>query len=196
MMNNQRILLPLFVLLILLCIGIIYYNSQKKNDNQTQNSNPTVLGIKNDKNNTISNDEYLKTVSNIRQPINKKIEDLIPKLKYSTLFQSEEIVNNANEIKGMIDQGLQKLSGLNISSDSKQTNDKQIESLNDLKDAVNALIAMEKTADKTEKQKQLELFNYKIEESNRAIQNNNSSTSNSNGSSDKNNSVNNSNLLQ
>ena len=188
-MKNNQLFIPIILIVIISLLGLGYYfnNKNKLDDNTTNGGNAEVLGAKTNQA-EISVSDYTKKITDIRQPINKKIEDLMPKLKYTTLFQTNDIISSAEEIRGMIQQGLQTLNGLNISADLKSTDGKQVESLTYLKDAMDALIAMEKATDKTEKQKQLELFNYKIEESNRVIQGN-SPTTNNNSSGTSNNST-------
>lgn len=184
--------LPAILILFLIGGGLYYYNQKKvsvssttTNTKTTDNTNGISLGSDtttqggsqinpNNSNNTSAKsisdpNEYLYNVSNIRVPINKKIEELLPKLQYTTLFTKDDIINGANEIKTMIDDGKNTLSNLKIIPSFKPSNDKEIESLGFLTEAMDALIAYKNSEDQNEQKKQSELLNWKISESNRVL---------------------------
>jgi len=123
-MKNNQLFIPIILIVIISLLGLgFYFKDNNKSEVSIANSgNSQVLGTKNSQP-EISVSDYTKKITDIRQPINKKIEDLSPKLKYTTLFQINDIISSAEEIKGMIVQGLQTLNGLNISTDLKSSND-------------------------------------------------------------------------
>lgn len=157
--------------------GIIYYfinNNQTESKKITGGEVATILEGNGSNNNSqpliSSQNAYMVEVLDIRGSINKNIEELISQSKYPTLFQKDEMIGKAENIKSDIAKGIERLKKLNLTSDLQTLNKNHIKSLELLNEAMDAYIAMQNANDQTEKQKQSELFSYKIEESNKAIQ--------------------------
>ena len=187
MSKINQFIIPIILLLFITGGGIYYFNNQKTLKNETTsskgtNGGPIVLGASSSDGTSIPNNvsdngpkvisdsnEYMYKISEIRVPINKKIEELTPKLQYKTLFTKDQIIKDANDTKNMINTGIATLTDMKISPTLKTVNDKEIESLKFLIEAMDALIAFENSSDQNDQQLQSEKLNYMISESNRVI---------------------------
>jgi len=179
--NFNKIFLPIAFTILILGLGLyFYYNNKNKNQNtpspqiKADAGGIPISGTQSggsENASTMSNaSEYSIKILDIRGPINKQIEDLISKSKYTTLFDNGTMIKQAEDIKNKINEGINTLNGLSLSSDLKKINEGQIGSLNLLNEAMDAYIAMKNATDQTEQQKQSELMSYKIDESNKLIQ--------------------------
>jgi len=191
-MNKNNLLFILPAVIILIVLGIYYYNYSKpssKNDNSSKAGEAAVLGtntgtsVSNDEPAITDSNQYFYQVSDVRVPINKKIEELLPKLQYTTLFDKDQMISGAEEIKKMLNDGINTFNGLKLSSTLQAVNKKEVESMQYLIEGMDAIIALENTDDQKEKQKQNELLNWKINESNRVLNEIQKDSSGSSGSS-------------
>ena len=126
MSNNNPYLIPVVLLIVLALLSAGYYY-QKNNANAEQDTTEEIKEIKGEKTAqpTISVNEYTARIVEIRNPINDKVEELLPKLKYKTLFEQNQINSQAQEIIKMIDEGINKLENVNIAINLKKINNKK-----------------------------------------------------------------------
>lgn len=174
MTNNIKPYFMPIILIILIIVGGIYYFYQKKNQPEaaikSEGGQAAVMGEKEDKQVISSSNIYINKVLEIRRPLNEKIEELLPKTKYKTLFEKEELIKEAKECKTMVAEGKKTLEELDLSTELQAINKKEIQSLEFLDEAMNAYLTFQNSDNPQEKQKQLELVNYKIDQSNKVIQ--------------------------
>jgi len=184
MSKFNTIFLPIAFTVLIIGTGIYFYNKNKTNASAQNTSNGGVgmiAGVSNSINaSTITNyNEYMVKVLDVRSPINKKIEDILSKSKYKTLFDKNTMISETNDIKKMINDGIVTFNNLSLSAELTALEQKQVESLSLLNEAMDAYIAFQNATDQTEQQKQSELMSYKIDQSNALIQNNSSNNQNS-----------------
>jgi len=196
MSKFNSIFLPIAFTILIIGTGIYFYNKNKTNASVQNTSNGgvgTIAGVSDSINaSTITNyNEYMVKVLDVRSPINKKIEDILSKSKYKTLFDKNTMISETNDIKKMINDGIVTFNNLSLSAELMALKQKQVESLSLLNEAMDAFIAFQNATDQTEQQKQSELMSYKIDQSNALIQNNSSDNQNSNATPSTNNSNNN-----
>jgi hypothetical protein len=196
MSKFNAIFLPLAFTVLVIAAGLYYYKNNSENTQPANNSGgqSQIMGTSTDSAAMSDYNEYSIKVLDVRSPINKNIEDLMSKTKYSTLFDKETVIKQANDIKSAVESGIKTLENLKLNTSLKAINQKQISSLKLLDEAMDAYIAFQNTEDKTEQQKQSELVSYKIDESNKQIQNaasgSSSSSNNSNSGSTNSNAIN------
>lgn len=189
MSKFNAIFLPLAFTLLIILGGLYYYQKNSEQNTKTVNNTagqPQVLGTSSTNNSPVMSNynEYSAKVLEIRTPINKGVEDLISKTKYSTLFDKDTLTKEANDVKTSINSGIKTLKELSLNATLAAVNQKQIRSLELINEAMDAYIALQNAEDSTEKQKQSELVSYKIDVSNKEIQTSSASPSvNSNNSS-------------
>lgn len=175
-----KYIVPLVLLLIILGGGIYYYQQKDQISNSQSNSSVAdqnqgiVLGENSA--NTASEaiadaSVYSQNVLAIRQPINQGFEDLTEKSKYTNLFSSEDIQQVIDETRIKIEEGMQKLENWSIAETLRSANNKHLESLKLLLEAINAYDQSQKTEDKKEAQRWRELYAYNIEQSNKILKN-------------------------
>lgn len=187
MSKFNAVFLPIaFTALIIVC-GVYYYQKNNEGTSSLINSSggqASILGTNTNTQAMSNYNEYMVKVLDVRTPINKGIEDLMSKTKYTTLFDKDTMIKQANEIKTSIETGIKTLKSLNLSTDLEAINKKQMYSLELLNEAMSAYIAFQNTDNETEKKKQSELMSYKIDDSNNQIKD---ITSSSSGSTNSNN---------
>lgn len=178
-------IIPLVLIAIILAGGVYYW--QKNNQSEpveksapTSSSNNNVAGgaailgdSSEQSSETSSIDDgqtYLAKIAEIRKPINDSFTDLSDKMKYPNLFPQDVIINLSHEIDNKIDDGIQKIEQLDISSRYKEVNSQEIESLKTLQDS---LVSLRKSYDPTNSDAQVdrEAFAYKIDQSNSLLKN-------------------------
>lgn len=177
-------IIPLVIVAIILAGGIYYWqknnqtetpvNTTSMNANNNVAGNAAILGDSSEQSSgTASIDDgqtYLAKIAEIRKPINDTFTDLNDKMKYPNLFPEDVIINLSYEIAKKIDEGIQKIEQLDISTRYKEANSQEIDSLNTLKDA---LVALDKSYNPNNENAKIdrEEFGYKIDQSNSILKN-------------------------
>lgn len=168
---DYKYIIPLILIVIIIAGGFYWYNQNKE---ENQNAQAGQIGLDADLgdsvNSTTTSQEYSTKINEIRTKVNKDFEDLASKAKYTTLFSSDEITNLINQTKIDIADGINQLQSLKLDSTLVENNQKQLQSLNLLAESIDAFSKYRVATDQTEAQKQYELYQYDIEQSNKIIQ--------------------------
>ena len=139
-------------------------------DSQTQTNNNTT--VTNNKNGTITTGEvYLAKINELRKPINAGFDDLNAKMKYKTLFTDEDAQKAIDDLTKMINDSLETVKNLKIDAKFKEANEKEIESLTLLSEAMDAFQKLYVSTDQDEKTKLNDIYSYKIDQSNNILNN-------------------------
>lgn len=172
---DYKYIIPLVLIAIIVAGGLYWYkqNHNEENSNATSANASQNLDVQSSNNSNtptaMTSQEYSAKINEIRTKVNKDFEDLASKAKYTTLFSSDEINDLINQTKTDTADGISQLQNLNLDSSLSATNQKHIESLKLLADAINAFSNYRVATDQTEAQKQYELYQYDVEQSNKII---------------------------
>lgn len=178
-----KFIAPIILLLIIIVAGIYFYqkNNQDVSKNQLSNIDSGGIILGDQTNDTPTNDTptnsdqitegalYNQKVLELRQAVNKGFEEISEKGKYKTLFNADDMQKLVNETRTSIENSIAELEKINIADKLQSANDKHLESLKLLLEAINAYDNSKKTNDKTEAQRLSELFQYNIEKSNNIL---------------------------
>ena len=105
-----KLIFPLIILLIILGGGIFYYQNNSaidKKDNSNQESGIALgeaAGVQ-EKDLIADGEIYAAKILEIRKPINEGFESLADKVKYTTLFDSNEIQGIVDNTRNKIKEG-------------------------------------------------------------------------------------------
>jgi len=189
--NVKSLVVP--IILIILIGGAIFYFTKNKNTsaqpeesnnsldfNSTIDVNDPLSGSSNvvstfndeQKDQVISDgDVYVSAIVAIRKPINQGFEDINQKLKYKTIFTDEDTKKAATDLKTLIAKAIDDIKKLKIDKKLDEANQKELESLTLLNEAVDDFAQMMYSVENEEKQKFYDLYNYKIDQSNSVLNN-------------------------
>ncbi|EKD56979.1 MAG: hypothetical protein ACD_58C00035G0007 [uncultured bacterium] len=175
--NDIKYIFPIIILLIIISGGL-YYNNQNKVTSSSTNTNVA----SNDQGGIVLGDDttgastgsdqitegalYNQKVLSLRQTVNKGFEDISAKSKYTTLFTADDMQKLINDTRSNIENAISELDKINIADKLRDANNKHLESLKLLLEAISAYDSSKKTDNKTEAQRLTELYAYNIDKSN------------------------------
>lgn len=174
----KHLVIPI-ILVIALVAGVFFYQKQNSNnkkttiDNSNYNPNDTggiILGDQNvssaDNSSRITDGNiYATKINSIRSPIIKDVNELNSRMKYKTVFDNSAIISFINEVIAKNQAGIDQIRNLNLDPKFSTANQKNIQSLEKISESLTALKKSYQIEDKTEAQKQRELYAYNLEQS-------------------------------
>lgn len=180
----KQLIIPI-ILTIALTGGLFYYQRQnqktkiptnnspatEKNsgivlgNNDSTNNNSIEFGNSTDNSTITSGEIYATRINQIRNDIIKDINELNSRMKYKTVFDDNAIISYSNEVLQKNQSGIDKIKALNIDPKFSVANKKNIESLEKISESLTALKKSYTLENKTEAQKQRELYAYNLEQS-------------------------------
>lgn len=177
--SNIKTIIPLVVMALVIAGGLIYWQKNNQSQENKLASSHTdqggiVLGDYNQTNQPVNNNssgasDYAKFISDTRAPINAGFEELMEKSKYTSLFNQDDIQKIIDDTRAKTEKALEDIKNISLAENLKLTNDKHIQSLNFLLEAINAYDRYRQETDKKEAQKQKELFDYSVNQSNKVL---------------------------
>ena len=118
-----------------------------------------------------SGEVYLAKINEIRKPINDKFDDLNAKMKYKTLFTDEDAQQAIDDLTNLINESMETITNLPIDKKFQAANEKEIESLTLLSEAMDAFQKLYVSTDQEEKTKLNDIYSYKVDQSNKVLEN-------------------------
>jgi hypothetical protein len=189
--SNLKSYFPLFLLTIILIFGIYYYtNNHIQSDTNNTTTNDSIdkqdneklfnivldendtTNIQGENNNKLSKEDddtytYQLEISEIRNPVNSSLYDLMDKAKYQNKFTQQDVLDAIVNSKNTTQSAIYKINQLNYGDKFDFYTDRHRKSLEYI---IKAIDALEKYYS-TEEIKYIDEFNLNIEYSNREVVN-------------------------